>query len=86
MYGLFHENVNHDRGEYVSPSGTSVNGIEGFWAKLKRSINGTHVHVSSKQLWKYAKEAGFRFDWRDCEASMLSELLTTFRPLPEQRD
>jgi transposase len=77
-----HGMVNHSAGEYVSPYGISTNGIEGFWAQLKRSINGTHIHVSSKHLWKYAKEAEYRFNRRDCASSMLPELLSTFQPLP----
>lgn len=59
-----------------------VNAIEGFWAHLKRSINGAHIHVSGKHLWKYAKEVEYRFNRRDCPSVMLDELLTTFRPLP----
>jgi transposase len=44
------------------------------------------VSVSGKHLAKYAKEFEYRFNRRDCGPSMLSELLTTFRPLTEQRD
>lgn len=84
--GYRHMTVNHGAGEYVGYQGATVNGIEGFWSQLKRSINGTHIHVSGKHLHKYVKEAEFRFNRRDCEATMLSELLSTFGPLPEPRD
>lgn len=84
--GFFHETVNHRSGQYVGPKGTAVNGIEGFWAQLKRSINGTHVHVSGKHLWKYAKEVEYRFNRRDCAETMLSELLGTFGPLKSRCD
>lgn len=84
--GYWHKQVNHSREEYVSPTGTTVNGIEGFWSQLKRAINGTHIHVSGEHLHKYVKEAEFRFNRRDCPETMLSELLSTFGPLPEQRD
>ncbi len=84
--GYWHKTVNHSVEEYVSPTGTTVNSIENFWGQLKRSINGTHIHVSGKHLWKYAKEAEFRFNRRHCEETMLSELLSTFGPLPEPRD
>ena len=47
--GYRHETVNHGAGEYVSGS-SHVNGIEGFWSRLKLSIRGTHVHVSAKHL------------------------------------
>jgi len=83
--GYFHETVNHGAGQYVGPRGTSVNGIEGFWAQLKRSINGTHIHVSGEHLWKYAKEAEYRFNRRDCAETMFSELVSTFPTLPEPR-
>lgn len=78
--GFKHDTVNHSRGRYVSPTGCHVQGIENFWAQLKRSINGTYIHVSGKHLWKYAKEAEYRFNRRDEAETMLSELLTTFRP------
>ena len=44
--GYFHETVNHNQGEYVSAKGSTTNGIEGLWMHLKRSISGTHIHVS----------------------------------------
>jgi transposase len=79
--GFVHTKVDHKYGQYVCyQTGASVNGVEGFWAQLKRSINGTHIHVSGKHLWKYAKEAEYRFNRRDCPSLMLDELLTTFRP------
>lgn len=77
-----HQRVDHSAKEYVSVDGTTVNRIEGFWAQLKRTIGGTHIHVSGKHLWKYAKEVEFRFNRRDRSHEMLDELLTTFGPLP----
>ena len=79
--GFKHDTVNHSRAYYVSATGCHVQGIENFWAQLKRAINGTHIHVSGKHLWKYAKEAEYRFNRRDCAQTMLGELLTTFGPL-----
>lgn len=80
--GYQHRRVNHNAGQYVDAStGCHVQTLEGFWAQLKRAINGTHIHVSGKHLWKYAKEAEYRFNRRDCPSLMLDELLTTFRPL-----
>jgi len=83
--GFGHDTVNHTR-RYVSPTGAHVQGIENFWGQLKRAINGTHIHVSGKHLWKYAKEAEYRFNRRDCADAMLSELLTTFQPLSASHD
>lgn len=84
--GYEHHTVNHSRRRYVGPTGGHVQGIENFWGQLKRSIVGTHIHVSGKHLWKYAKEAEYRFNRRDCAETMLSELLTTFGPLNGDRD
>ena len=81
-HGFRHITVNHGAGQYVGAYGATVNGMEGFWSQLKRSINGTHIHVSGKHRWKYAKEAEYRFNRRDCASSMLPELLSTFQPLP----
>jgi transposase len=85
-HGFRHITVNHGAGQYVGTMGATVNGMEGFWSQLKRSINGTHIHVSGKHLWKYAKEAEYRFNRRDRPQTMLSELLSTFQPLPPKCD
>ena len=61
--GYDHETVNHGAGEYVDGD-CHVNGIEGFWARLKLSIRGTHVHVSRKHLQKYVKEFEYRYNRR----------------------
>jgi len=78
--GYNHVTVRHNKGQFTTHNGGGVNSIEGFWAQLKRMVNGTHIHVSGKHLWKYAKEAEYRFNRRDNPSLMLSELLTTFRP------
>lgn len=80
--GYYHERVNHSVKQYVSASGSSTNGIEGFWRHLKASINGTHIWVSGKHLAKYAKEFEYRFNRRGEAHTMLPELLSTFQPLP----
>ena len=77
--GYWHKTVNHSRGEYVCrDSGATVNAIEGFWAQLKRGINGTHIHVSAKHLSKYLGEFEFRHNRRDRPHMMLSELMMSF--------
>lgn len=83
--GFDHVTVQHKKGQYTTDNGGGVNSIEGFWAQLKRSINGTHIHVSRKHLWKYAKEAEYRFNRRSQPSAMLDELLSTFGPLPQPR-
>lgn len=73
-----HRKVKHRAKEYVSKEGVTVNGIEGFWAQLKRSINGTHIHVSTKHLPKYLGEFEYRHNRRHRPETMLTELLVSF--------
>jgi len=44
------------------------------------------IDVLGKHLWKYAKEAEYRFNRRDCAVSMLLELISTFQPLTSKPD
>ena len=75
--GFEHETVNHGAGQYVDGD-SHVNGIEGFWARLKLSIRGTHVHVSAKHLQKYVKEFEYRYNMRTSPDQMFDRLLTAF--------
>jgi transposase-like protein len=56
-----HESVSHNHGVYVGPRGASTNMLESFFSQLKRSIDGTHHHVSTKHLPRYLGEFDFRF-------------------------
>jgi transposase-like protein len=76
--GYTHKRINHSAKQYVGKGGVTVNSIEGYWAQLKRSINGTHIHVSAKHLPKYLGEFEFRHNWRNHPEMMLSELMTSF--------
>ncbi len=58
-----HEAVNHSAGEYVRGM-AHTNGIESFWALLKRAINGTFHHVSEKHLDRYVAEFATRHNMR----------------------
>lgn len=78
--GYEHETVNHSAGEYAR-DGVHVNSLEGFWARLKLSIRGTHVHVSPQHLSKYASEFEYRYNSRKNPAGMLPEMLSTYQPL-----
>ena len=62
----------------MSNRGVTVNAIEGFWAQLKRGINGTHIHVSGKHLPKYLGEFEFRWNNRHQPQTMIDQLLTSF--------
>ena len=75
--GYRHETVSHKLGEYVSGD-SHVNGLEGFWARLKLSIRGTHVHVSRKHLQKYVKEFEYRYNMRTSPDRMFDRLLAAF--------
>lgn len=55
-----HEWVDHSAGEYVRGK-VSTNRAEGYFAQLKRSIDGTHHHVSKEHLPRYLAEFDFRY-------------------------
>jgi transposase-like protein len=77
--GFRHVTVNHKAGEYAKPCGAGVNSIEGFWAQLKRGINGTHIHVSGKHLPKYLGEFEYRWNMRQVPHLMLDRLMFSFQ-------
>lgn len=75
--GFKHGVCNHGHKQYVN--GTHhVNSTEGFWSHIKRSIKGTHVHVSQKHLPKYLGEFEFRYNMRSTPWLMFSRLLASF--------
>ena len=74
--GFEHKKVNHGAGKWVS-GGSHVNSIEGFWARLKLSIRGTHIHVSKRHLRKYLKEFEFRYNYRDKPEQMFPDLIAS---------
>jgi transposase-like protein len=55
-----HSKVDHAAGEYVRGD-VSTNQAENFFSQLKRSIDGTHHHVSREHLDRYLAEFSFRF-------------------------
>ena len=55
--GYTHETVNHGTGEYVRGD-SHVNGIEGFWARVKLSIRGTHVGSVANPMKGRGGQAG----------------------------
>lgn len=58
-----HSAVNHLAGEYVRGN-VSTNKAENFFSQLKRSIDGTHHHVSVEHLPRYLCEFDYRFTTR----------------------
>lgn len=59
-----HERVNHRAKEYVRADGMTTNQVEGFFAQLKRSIDGTHHALSHEHLHRYLAEFDFRYSTR----------------------
>jgi transposase-like protein len=57
-----HEVINHSV-EYVKDN-VHTNGIENFWALLKRTLKGTYVSVEPFHLSRYLAEQTFRFNER----------------------
>lgn len=55
-----HESVNHNAGEYARGP-VSSNRAEGFFSQLKRSIDGTHHHVSKEHLPRYLAHFDFMY-------------------------
>lgn len=72
--GYVHEAVNHSEEEYVRGI-VHTNTIESFWSMLKRSIKGTHIHVSKDHLPKYLAEFEFRWNLRRHPEAMFPLLL-----------
>ncbi|MXW07326.1 MAG: IS1595 family transposase [Gammaproteobacteria bacterium] len=58
-----HESVKHSVGEYVKKK-ASTNGIESFWAMVKRGYVGTYHRMSFKHLHRYVVEFAGRHNIR----------------------
>ena len=52
---FFHQSVNHKVGEYVRGE-VHTNGIESFWAVLKRAHTGVYHKLSPKHLDRYVRQ------------------------------
>lgn len=85
---LSHETVNHDEREYVRGDVTT-NHAEGYFSQLKRSLDGTHHHVSVTHLPRYLAEFDFRYSTRKMSDGARMERIIdhaagrrlTYRPL-----
>jgi len=72
-----HAVVNHAAGEYARGI-HHTNTMEGHWSQLKRSIKGTHVHISAKHAWKYIGEFNYRRNYRASHYGMFTRLVSAF--------
>src|SRR5260370_843114 len=61
-----HETVEHGKGEYVRGK-AHINTAEGYFSQLKRSIDGTHHHVSAFHLHRYLSEFDYRYNTHKIE-------------------
>ena len=64
LEGYSHETVKHSVGEYVREQ-AHTNGIESFWALLKRGYLGVYHRMSEEHLRRYINEFSFRWNLTD---------------------
>ena len=61
--GYNHISINHSVGEYIKDK-AHTNGIESFWALLKRGYIGVYHYMSEKHLNRYVNEFSYRHNTR----------------------
>lgn len=82
-----HEAVEHGKGEYVRGK-AHINSAEVYFSQLKRSIDGTHHHVSAHHLHRYLGEFDYRYNTReitDSERTQQAIQMTTGKRLMYQQ-
>lgn len=83
-----HGSVNHSMSEYVR-DGITTNHAEGFFAQLKRSLDGTFHHVSREHLHRYLAQFDYLYSTRKLsDSERMARLMgqargrrLTYRPL-----
>jgi len=74
LHYIKHEVINHIENEFKRGQ-YHTNSIENCWSNLKRTIKGTHIHVSREHLQKYVDEVAFRMMHRDMQDQMFDTIL-----------
>ena len=69
-----HKTVNHSVSQYVNGQ-AHTNGIESFWALLKRGYHGTHHHMSKKHLDRYIEEFSRRYNQRELDTEVQMKVI-----------
>ena len=77
-----HDSVRHSAGEYVKAM-AHTNGIESFWALLKRGYQGTYHHISEKHINRYVGEFAGRHN--DRSRDTLDQMQAVVRGLVGRR-
>jgi hypothetical protein len=89
-----HERVNHAQDVYVTETGYTTNQAEAYFGHLKRSLDGTHHHVSREHLARYLAQHDFlRSTFRLDDSLRMRVLLDqvagrrlTYRPLTDHEN
>ena len=77
-----HESVNHSAGEYIKGK-AHTNGVESFWAMLKRGHMGVYHKMSSKHLQRYIDEYVGRHNFRPL--ATMTQIELTFKGMNGKR-
>ncbi|NIZ19997.1 IS1595 family transposase [Entomospira culicis] len=65
-----HYVVSHSKREFKRGI-AYTNTIEGFWGLCKRAIIGVYHYISKKHLSRYMQDFSFRYNERECDATMM---------------
>jgi transposase len=74
--GYDHKTIMHKLKKYVNGE-ISTNTVEGFFSQLKRTIKGTHIHISEKYIQFYVDECSFRYNNRFEPEQMFNQILAS---------
>lgn len=80
--GYDHKAVNHSKNQWAAynyrrDEWHSTNSVEAFWSLFKRSVLGTHIHISKKWMQNYLNEFTFRSNRRAMAGAMFDLLIAS---------